>query len=164
MQPSSSDAWAAMSLGRTLGSIKHLLPSFHPRHGLHVLPPVAVLDRPLLQRDTADRYKHDRKHTHTHTSNERKLKSVSCGSIVFVFNRLYKHTFQVSSWWPHCLKEAMYFAGHVPYARAPFVYTPSQCPLSWQTLGLRAGPWRLYAWSPAASAGLRQQTHAPASD
>lgn len=41
-----------VSLGRTLSSIKHLLPSFHPRHGLYVLPPVTVLDGPLLQIDT----------------------------------------------------------------------------------------------------------------
>lgn len=34
--------------GWRLGSIEHLLPAFHPGHGLHVLPPVAHLHGPLL--------------------------------------------------------------------------------------------------------------------
>lgn len=35
--------------GRRLGGIKHLLPAFHPRHGLHILPPVTHLHGPLLR-------------------------------------------------------------------------------------------------------------------
>lgn len=38
--------------GRRLGGVKHLLAAFHPRHSLHVLPPVAHLHRPLLGQDT----------------------------------------------------------------------------------------------------------------
>lgn len=34
--------------GGRLGGVEHLLPALHPRHGLHVLPPVAHLHRPLL--------------------------------------------------------------------------------------------------------------------
>lgn len=42
---------AFTSLGRTFGGVEHLLPPLHPRHGLHVLPPVAVLHWPLLHRE-----------------------------------------------------------------------------------------------------------------
>ncbi len=40
---------------RLLCCIKHLLPSFHSRHGLHVFPPVTDLHRLFLQTQTQKR-------------------------------------------------------------------------------------------------------------
>lgn len=82
------------------------------------------------------------------------------------FNLLCKHTFPISSGWHQ--RKGNYTVGWICVARMfPFcllVHTPFQCPLFWQTWGWPAGPWRLCAWSPAASGGWRQQTHGPASD
>lgn len=48
LQEEGAGLWVPLLRGGRLGGVKHLLPAFHPRHGLHVLPPVAHLHGPLL--------------------------------------------------------------------------------------------------------------------